>query len=523
VRRRPWVVASVALLAATVLMLVVRERLDKVHVALIYLLIVLLGSAAGGRILGLTLSFAAFLSFNFWFLPPYHTLGLTDPFDWLVLLSFLVTGVVAAELLNRLQREAYTATRRAGEVDRLATIGAETLSAGRADDALAAIAHAMQTTLGVQRCEIYRWHDGQADLACRAPTESANVDAPSGDVTVTIDEQVRWVAERASGVRELTDGAIQRAEHGALRAMGSAASVRALVLPLRVYDRTVGVVRLVHHVGIAFDATQQRYLDALSYYAALSVERVRLVAEVERAAAEREADRLKDSLMATVSHDLRTPLTTIRGIAHEIATDGDARAYIITEEVDRLNRFIADFLDLSRLSANAIPLNLALVAAEDVLGAALQRIDGIVAGRVVNASVEPGDPILIGRLDFSHTVRILCNLLENALKYAPPDQPVDVAASRDREWLQFAVADRGPGIAAREHERVFAAFYRPPGSSSDVGATGLGLAIARGLAEAQGGTLHLSARDGGGSVFTLRVPAADFSAIEQTRSHGQDA
>lgn len=514
-RRRPWIVACVALLAATVLMLFVRERLDKVHVALIYLLIVLLGSAAGGRLLGLTLALSAFFSFNFWFLPPYHTLGLANPFDWLVLLSFLVTGIVAAELLNRAQREAHIATRRAGEVDRLATIGAETLSAGRADEALAAIARAMQTTLGVQRCEIYRWHNSQAELACSARTDTADVEAPVADVTVTIDEQVRWVAERASGVRELTDGAIQRADHGALRASGSTTSVRALVLPLRVHDRTVGVVRLVHHAGIDLDATQQRYLDALSFYAALGVERVRLVAEVEQAAAEREADRLKDSLMATVSHDLRTPLTTIRGIAHEMASDGDARAYIITEEVDRLNRFIADFLDLSRLSANAIPLNLALVAAEDVLGAVLQRIDGIVSGRTINASVASGDPILIGRLDFSHTVRILCNLLENALKYAPPDQPIDFSASRDGAWLQFVVADRGPGIAASEQERIFAPFYRPPGSPADVSAAGLGLAIARGLADAQGGSLQLSARDGGGSVFTLLVPAADYSDIER--------
>ncbi|MCC6241710.1 MAG: DUF4118 domain-containing protein [Gemmatimonadaceae bacterium] len=514
-RRRPWFVACAALIVATLIMLVVRDRLDKVHVALIYLLIVLLGSGAGGRVLGLTLSFAAFFSFNFWFLPPYHTLGLSDPFDWLVLLSFLVTGIVAAELLNRAQREAHIATRRAGEVDRLATIGAETLSAGRADEALAAIARAIQTTLGVQRCEVYRWHNAQAELVCSAPADAVEpTERAVDEVAVTIDEQVRWVAEHASGVRELTDGAIQRTARGAEPVHVGGASVRSVVLPLRVHDRTVGVLRLVHHTGIALDATQQRYLDALSYYAALGVERVRLVAAIEQAAAEREADRLKDSLMATVSHDLRTPLTTIRGIAHEIAIDGDARAYVIKEEVDRLNRFIADFLDLSRLSADAIPLTIALVAAEDVMGAVLQRIDGIVAGRTVQASVESGDPILIGRLDFSHTVRILCNLLENAVKYAPPDKPIEFSASRDGAWLHFVVADRGPGIALSEHARVFAPFYRPPGSPSDVGAAGLGLAIARGLADAQGGSLELSAREGGGSVFTLCVPAADLSELD---------
>jgi two-component system, OmpR family, sensor histidine kinase KdpD len=207
-------------------------------------------------------------------------------------------------------------------------------------------------------------------------------------------------------------------------------------------------------------------------------------------------------------------LATIRALAQEIATEGDERALIIAEEVDRLNRFVADLLDLSRLTAGGMRLSIALNAAEDVMGATLQRVHGMLAGREIRATIDTDEPVLVGRFDFSHTLRILVNLLENALKYAPPGQPVDFTVRRDHGEIVFAVADRGPGIAATEHERVFDAFYRPPGAAPDVGGAGLGLAIAQGLAAAQGGTVRYDARPGGGSVFSLRLPAADLTAAD---------
>jgi two-component system sensor histidine kinase KdpD len=289
---------------------------------------------------------------------------------------------------------------------------------------------------------------------------------------------------------------------------------RTLVIPLAVRERSVGELRLHDGRPIVLDPTRRRYLDALAYYAALGAERVRLTAAAEHAEALREADRLKNSLLASVSHDIRTPLTTIRAIAHEIATTGDERALVIAEEVDRLNRFVADLLDLSRLTAGGVPLSIALNAAEDVMGAALQRVSGMAAGREIRATLDASEPVLVGRFDFSHTLRILVNLLENALKYAPPDAPVEFTVRRDGHDLVFAVADRGPGVAAAEQTRVFEPFYRPPGTAPDVGGSGLGLAIAHGLAEAQGGTVAYAPRDGGGSVFTLRLPAADVTEAD---------
>ncbi|CAA9293825.1 MAG: Osmosensitive K+ channel histidine kinase KdpD, partial [uncultured Gemmatimonadaceae bacterium] len=335
------------------------------------------------------------------------------------------------------------------------------------------------------------------------------------------DRLVAWVAERGRPAAERPDGTLRFGGGGSDDgADGEGADfdpsgARVLVLPLRVRDRTVGALRLVHAAALPLDAARRRFLQALSYYAALGAERVRLLAEAEHAAALREADRLKDALLASVSHDLRTPLTTIKALAHELrAAGGDERAATIEEEADRLNRFVADLLDLSRLAGGALAVAPEVAAAEDLVGAALQRASGALAGRAVDVSLDPAEPLLLGRFDFVHSLRVLVNLLENASKYSPPGAPVLLAARRAGDALEFEVSDRGPGVPDAEREAVFQPFYRPAGSPADAGGAGLGLSIARRLAEAQGGRLTYAPRPGGGSRFVLAVPAVDLAELD---------
>ena len=232
-------------------------------------------------------------------------------------------------------------------------------------------------------------------------------------------------------------------------------------------------------------------------------------AKVEAASAERARNR--EAIMASVSHDLRTPLTTIKAMAHDLAAQGDERAELIESEVDRLNLLVSDLLDLSRLNAGSLPMSIEPNEAEDLLGAALQQVTGVTRDRVVSVTLDPEHPLLFGRFDFTHTLRVVVNLIENALKYSPREQPVSVSVKREGPWLAFAVADRGPGVAADERVRIFEPFYRPEGVPADAKGVGLGLSIARGLAEVQGGTLIYRDRPGGGSVFTLRLPAIDVT------------
>jgi two-component system, OmpR family, sensor histidine kinase KdpD len=482
------------LTAVTLVLLAFRAWLDKAHTALIYLLVVLAGSVWGGRSLGLTLAACAFLLLNWFFLPPYNTLIVSNPLDWLILCAFLIVSIVAAQLLHRERRGAEEARQRADEVDRLATLGAEALNVAQADQALTAITTVIRTTLGIEECRIH---------------EASGADGGKRDA----DPLVAWAAQSGQTVRRRGDGTTGLAgpgEQSLELSLDAEGAVRRLLVPLRVRDRVVGVLELGDEDLTRLNPGQRRFLTALAYYAALAVERVRLTAEAGRAEVLRETDRLKDALIASVSHDLRTPLTTIKALAHDLGAGGDDRAVTIEEEADRLNRLVADLLDLSRLQAGGVPVHLELTAVDDLVGALAQRVSGALQGQELKIRIE-GDDLLIGRFDLVHSLRILVNLVENAHKYSPPDTPIELRVYRENGSIAFAVGDHGAGVASDQRERIFEPFYRAPGSPPDVGGAGLGLTIARRLAEAQQGTLTFEPRPTGGSLFTLRLPAADVA------------
>lgn len=509
-RRREWLLWFAVLAAVTALMAMFRTHLNEAHITLAFLLVVQGGSARGGRPLGFALAGAAFLAFDFVFLPPFGTLTIQDPFNWLVLLAFLVTSVVSAQLLYRAQSEADAARERAEEIDRLAALGAETLNAARAEEALQAIVEVIRSSLRLDGCAVYMAEAARRSV--RLVGESGSAAEPPPNANRLVD----WVAAEGRTAAERTDGTSRLdASTASLEDDGGSDRARAFLIPLQVRGATVGVLRITNAEGLALAPAQVRVLDALAYYAALGVERVRLFAEVERAAALQEAHRAKDAVIASVSHDLRTPLTTIKGLAHEIAQGGDDRAEVIEEEADRLNRFVAQMLDLSRITTGAAVSDIQSNEAEDLLGAAAQQASGRLGGRELRISVSADEPLYFGRFDFSQTLRALVNLIENAAKYSPPGAPIDLAVRREGESLVFSVADRGAGVPAEERERIFEPFYRRGSAAPDAGGVGLGLSIARGIAEAQGGAVSLEDRPGGGSVFELRVPAiSGFTASD---------
>jgi len=487
---RHWLTWVVATIAFTAVLLLFRRDLEKTHVALAYLLLVLAGSASAGHRTGLALAGVAFLLFDWYFIPPYSTFAVANPLDWFVLAAFLAVSVVAAQMLYRVQVEAQAARQRTAEVDRVASLGAETLNVAHAADALAAISEMLRSTLGLAACRIHT----RVDID-RAPRH---------------DDLVRLVLDNGVVAVQQVDGTI--------RVLGSPELIDApqpntklFLVPLRVRGATLGVLELECPEGLQLDGPQRRFLVALAYYAALAVDRARLEAEAGHADALREADRMKNALLASVSHDLRTPLTTIKALAHDLSGLDD-RALVIEEEADRLNRLVADLLDLSRLQGGAIPLQLALNPVDDLVGATVQRLSGILGQRTFDVSFQDESVLLVGQFDFVHALRILVNLVENAHKYSPAGTAITLHVARDDGWLRFTVADRGPGVAQAERERIFEPFYRPSGAIADAGSIGLGLSIARRLAELMHGTLDYAPRAAGGSEFILSLPAADLPA-----------
>jgi K+-sensing histidine kinase KdpD len=242
-----------------------------------------------------------------------------------------------------------------------------------------------------------------------------------------------------------------------------------------------------------------------------------LSAEIRHAEALREANTLKDIVLASVSHDLRTPLTTIRALAQDIETDGSharTHAGVIVEQADRLGKMVADVLDLSRLRAGAFTVNPEVNTAEDLLGAAVRQFAGVPdAGRIVTV-IDYTRPALLGNFDFVQSLRVLTNLIENALRHSPWSTAVTVSVAETGPSLSFQIADRGPGVPGSEQQQIFEPFYRPKSASADAGAAGLGLSIAKRLAEAQGGSVSYADRPGGGSVFTFELPAVTQEFVD---------
>jgi two-component system sensor histidine kinase KdpD len=456
-----WVGWLAVVAISTLVMVTMRGRIDQPHVVLIYLLIILFASASAGRALGFTLACLGFVLIDYYFQPPFAEVMVDKPVDWLALVSFLITALVSTQLLARAQAEAEESRRRAVEVETLARLGSATLSVGRAEDALLRIADVIRTTLGMSECRIVP----------------------------------------ASGSGSATDaGMVGRPRDGVTR----------IVRALSVQDRAVGSLVLANETPVELDAAQLRFLDAITYYAALAVDRVRLVAEAEHAEALREAARLKDIVLASVSHDLRTPLTTIKALAQSSAMQGNKSAAAIEEQADRLTRMVNDLLDLSRLKGGGFAAKPELNTAEDLIGAAVRQTRGLFGDRTLRTVIDLDSPALVGHFDFSQSLRVLCNLLENAVRYSAPGEGIELAAKRDGDELVFSVADRGPGINEDDVARVFEPFYRARNAAPDAGRAGLGLSIARTLAEIQGGAVTYSARPGGGSLFSLRLPAIEL-------------
>ncbi len=499
----------VVLAVTTAILIPFRAELDKAHITLVLLLVVLGAGAQGGRALGVGIGAASFLVFDWFFLQPLHTFVIANPLDWLVLFAFLATSIVAAQLLHREQESARIAGARADEVDRLATLGAEALAAARAEDALAAVASMIRESTDAESCSVYIAGEQGLRLGAASPASVA----ASG--VMPAPPLVEWVAKEGAPAAQ-TSGGTTRLGRPGLRvreiARKSDSDVHAILMPLTVRQQTVGVLRL-EGGGIAhLDDSQWRFLDALAYYAALGTERVRLAAELANVEALREADRLKDALLASVSHDLRTPLTTIKALAHELGALGDERSQVIEEQADRLNRLVAGLLDLSRLNAGAMPLHVELNAVDDLLSAALQDTEPRLAGRTLVTDLPSDGALLVGRFDLSLAIRVLVNLIENAIKYSSPGTTIRLAVRREESKLLVSVSDQGSGVPAGEEERIFTPFYRPSSERPDAGSAGLGLAIARRMAEWQGGAVTY-ARTSEGSIFTLTLPAADLKEL----------
>lgn len=283
-------------------------------------------------------------------------------------------------------------------------------------------------------------------------------------------------------------------------------------------DRTFDLLVLVAFLAVALVTTQLLFrareragvAEARAReIAVMAEERIELMSAAEGARRLAETERVRTQVLGGLSHDLRTPLTTIRALAQDSILTGTAHGEAINEQAVRLEQHVTNLLDLARMRSHSFPMLPAINAAEDLIGAVTRQVRGTLNGRTIRVHINTAAAPQLGHFDFVQTLRALGNVVDNAIRVTPERGQIDVGTEADTtEGLVIWVGDRGPGIADDQARLIFAAFYRPPNAPADGARAGLGLAIAEELIKQQGGTISHLPRTGGGTVFRIVLPVA---------------
>ncbi|KQQ34307.1 histidine kinase [Rhizobium sp. Leaf306] len=485
-----YIRASLFMTAAVAIGTLLDRALDVQNLALVFLMGVLASAIRGGLGPGLYASFIGALAFNFFFLEPRYTFTIRDPESVVALLSFLGTAVVASNLAASVQRQAIAARQRARTTEDLYLFSKKLAGTGTLDDVLWATAFQIASMLKVRVVILLPEND---TLAVRAgyPPDDTLVDADIAAAKWT------WEHNRPAG-----------------RAADTLPGAKRLYLPLRTGRGAIGVVGLDNdRQGPLLTPDQQRLFDALADQAALAIERIQLVADVDKAKLAAETDKLRTALLTSLSHDLKTPLSAVLGSASTLKDFGanltdhsrDELLTTVIEESERLNRFIVNLLDMTRIGSGAMEPNFALHYVGDIVGTALKRAQKITADHKLKVAIPSEMPMI--RSDPVLLEQALFNLIDNAAKYAPEGTTIEVLGWSDAKYVTLAVLDEGPGIPDADLERVFDTFYRVRKIDHVKAGTGLGLSISRGFIEAMGGRLTAGNRQAGeGAIFTIRMP-----------------
>jgi two-component system sensor histidine kinase KdpD len=499
---RPYGVALLLVLAAIPVAMGLHETLGVTNVALVFLTAILIAAVLFGLGPSLLACMASILAYNFFFLPPLYTFTIADPENVVALFFFAVVAVIASNLAARVRGQALVARLRARQTDDLYQFSRKLSVAITLDDLLWATAHQIALMLKVRVVLLLPENE---TIAVRAgfPPEDMLDDA---DLAAA-----KWSWER---------------NHIAGRGSDTLPGGKWLFQPLRTGRGPLGVVGIIRdEPGPLLTPDQQRLLDALADQAALAIERVNLARDLHLARLQVETDRLRSALLTSISHDLRTPLASILGSATSLRSQDaildtptkESLLGTIIEESDRLNRFIGNLLDMTRLESGALKPRSALNELSDVIGAALQRASKILAAHRIEVDLPANLPLL--SLDVVLFEQVLFNLLDNAAKHAPIGSLITIDASQDHDTVMLRIIDEGEGIPAGDVDKIFEKFYRAGGGDRRRAGTGLGLAICRGFVEAMDGTitaLNRADRQGAMFVITLPVPVHAVLPEEET-------
>ncbi|QPC90903.1 sensor histidine kinase KdpD [Mesorhizobium sp. INR15] len=487
---KPYLIVTAYVGAALLFGELLSRVLDVRNIALVFLMGVLASAVTVGLWPAIFASIISALAYNFFFLDPLYTLDISDPESAVALGFFFCVAVIASNLTARVQRQAVAARSRARTTEDLYLFSKKLAGTGTLDDVLWATAFQIASMLKL-RVVLLLPENGSIAVRAGYPPDDTLAEA---DIAAA---RWAWEHNRAAG-----------------RGADTLPGAKRLYLPLRTGRTAIGVIGLDNdRQGPLLTPEQQRLLDALADQAAVAIERIQLVADVDRAKLAAEADRLRSALLTSISHDLKTPLASIMGAAGTLREFAPAlpeqdRVELLStvlDEAERLNRFIANLLDMTKIESGAMEPNFAFHYVGDIVGSALHRARKIMAEHKSEVDIPADLPML--RLDPVLFEQVLFNLLDNAAKYAPPASTIRLQGWTDNGSVILQIMDEGPGIPPGDLERVFDTFYRVRKGDQVRAGTGLGLSICRGFVEAMGGTITAANRtDRSGAAFTIRLP-----------------
>jgi two-component system sensor histidine kinase KdpD len=479
-------VASIAAIVAITVLLRAVPDISATTAAL-GLLLVVLGTATAARLrIAIVVSIAAMLTLNFFFLPPVGTFTIADPQNWVALFVFLIVAVIASNLSAAAQHRASEAIARRNEVTRLFDLTRDVLLTTETAGAMDALARYVARRFDLPK------------VAICLPVETGWKIHQGGGEDIGIDtDTLNTALAKARGTVEYD--ARQRAYGG--HAQAGARNEIALV-PLRHGTKAVGLLAAESpdlDIGT---------LDAVAGVVAIAIERAQFLAERDAADLVRQKANLAGTLLASLSHDLRTPLTAIRVAVENLrgdlsASDRRAQARAAIAELDRLTRLFQDILDMARIDAAAIVVDRQWVAAADVVDAAVAHVRPALEGHALRVDADIDREV---QIDPRLTSVALSHLLENAAQYSSSDREIVVHARVEADGFRVSVTDHGPGLDPTELDHLFERFYRGRSARQLAFGTGMGLSITRGLLAAAGGRVWAENVPGAGARFSIVVP-----------------
>lgn len=456
-------------------------------VALTFLLLVLVVAATSRLWIAVMTSVAAMACFNFFFLPPVGTLTIADPQNWVALFAFLAVSLVASNLSSVARAKTEEALVRRDELARLFDLSRDVLLVTDSREAIASLARCIARRFDLEYVALCRPRAGEWDVF------------EGGALSLPLDRAELTSALAATG-RSLEFDARARTYAGHRTVAVEGREVR--LVPLRFGTKPIGLL------AASGRPVEAGTLDALAGVAAIAIERVEFLDERKDAELARQSEALKSALLASLGHDLRTPLTAIRVAASNLQAswlgEGERREQsdVVLTEVERLTRLFEDILDMARIDAGAVSTEPQWVHPSQIVDAACEQVEHTLSQHHVETGAD-GDALV--RLDPRLTAAALAHLLENAARYSPPGSSITVTTRVSDQDLIIAVRDRGAGIAAADLPRLFDRFYRGA-QSRTVSGTGMGLSIARGLLAVERGRIWAENCGDGGAQFTIAVP-----------------